>query len=96
MRRLGVRAAFSPPSPRPARRLAPSFETVQASDGFSGAEIEQAIVTALYAMIADRDEALTTERLVAELRSTVPLSRSRREDIEAERAFAAERFVPAR
>ncbi len=69
---------------------------VQASDGFSGAEIEQAIVTALYAMIADGDEGLTTERLVAELRSTVPLSRSRREDIEAERAFAAERFVPAR
>src|SRR5512137_811156 len=45
---------------------------VQASDGFSGAEIEQAIVTALYAMIADQDQALTTERLVAELESTVP------------------------
>ena len=69
---------------------------VQASDGFSGAEIEQAIVTALYAMIADKDVALTTERLVAELGSTIPLSRSRQEDIEALRSFAAERFVPAR
>jgi hypothetical protein len=69
---------------------------VQASDGFSGAEIEQAIVTALYAMIADQDAALTTERLVAELGSTVPLSRSRREDIEALRAYATDRFVPAR
>jgi hypothetical protein len=69
---------------------------VQASDGFSGAEIEQAIVTALYAMIADQDESLTTKRLVAELGSTIPLSRSRREDIEALRALAAERFVPAR
>ena len=69
---------------------------IEASDGFSGAEIEQAIVTALYAMIADQDEALTTARLVTELGSTVPLSRSRREDIEALRAFATERFVPAR
>lgn len=68
---------------------------VQASDGFSGAEIEQAIVTALYAMIADQDESLTTLRLVTELQSTIPLSRSRREDIEALRALAAERFVPA-
>ena len=68
---------------------------VQSSDGFSGAEIEQAIVTALYAVVADQDEALTTQRLIAELGATVPLSRSRREDIEALRTFAAERFVPA-
>jgi hypothetical protein len=67
-----------------------------ASDGFSGAEIEQAIVTALYAMIAEKDEALTTARVLAEIKDTVPLSRSRREDIESLRAFAAERFVPAR
>jgi len=67
-----------------------------ASDGFSGAEIEQAIVTALYAMIADQGEALTTPRVLAELKATVPLSRSRREDVDALRAFAAERFVPAR
>jgi SpoVK/Ycf46/Vps4 family AAA+-type ATPase len=67
-----------------------------ASEGFSGAEIEQAIVTALYAMIADKDEALTTASIASELKATVPLSRSRREDIESLRAFAAERFVPAR
>jgi SpoVK/Ycf46/Vps4 family AAA+-type ATPase len=67
-----------------------------ASEGFSGAEIEQAIVTALYAMIAEKDEALTTARVLAEIKATVPLSRSRREDIESLRAFAAERFVPAR
>jgi hypothetical protein len=67
-----------------------------ASEGFSGAEIEQAIVTALYAMIAAKDEALTTARVLAEIKATVPLSRSRREDIESLRAFAAERFVPAR
>ena len=67
-----------------------------ASEGFSGAEIEQAIVTALYAMIADKDESLTTARVLAELKATVPLSRSRREDIESLREFAADRFVPAR
>ena len=66
------------------------------AEGFSGAEIEQAIVTALYAMIADQGETLTTARVLAELQATVPLSRSRREDIESLRAFAAERFVPAR
>ncbi|MEP7028101.1 MAG: AAA family ATPase, partial [Candidatus Eisenbacteria bacterium] len=66
------------------------------ADGFSGAEIEQAIVTALYAMIAEKDAALTTGRVLAELGATIPLSRSRREEIEALRAFAAERFVPAR
>jgi SpoVK/Ycf46/Vps4 family AAA+-type ATPase len=67
-----------------------------AADGFSGAEIEQAIVTALYAMIAEQGEALTTARVLKEIKSTIPLSRSRREEIEALRAFAAERFVPAR
>ena len=67
-----------------------------AAEGFSGAEIEQAIVTALYAMIADQGEALTTARVLKEIKSTIPLSRSRREEIEALRAFAAERFVPAR
>lgn len=66
------------------------------SEGFSGAEIEQAIVTSLYAMIAQKGDALTTARVLTELRSTIPLSRSRREEIAALRAFAAERFVPAR
>jgi hypothetical protein len=67
-----------------------------ATEGFSGAEIEQAIVTALYAMIAEQGEALTTARVLAETQATIPLSRSRREEIDALRAFAAERFVPAR
>ncbi len=67
-----------------------------AADGFSGAEIEQAIVTALYGMIAQHGDTLTTERVLGELNATIPLSRSRREEIESLRAFAAERFVPAR
>jgi len=67
-----------------------------AAEGFSGAEIEQAIVTALYGMVAANAEALTNERVLAELAATVPLSRSRREEVDALRALAAERFVPAR
>jgi hypothetical protein len=68
---------------------------VAASAGFSGAEIEQAIVTALYGLIAAGGATLTTVELTAELARTVPLSRTRREDIEALRELAADRFVPA-
>jgi hypothetical protein len=68
---------------------------VAASDGFSGAEIEQAIVTALYGMIAGNGAALTTAQVEAELAATIPLSRTRREEVESLRALAAERFVPA-
>ena len=39
---------------------------------------------------------LDTELLVRELRDTVPLSVSRREDIDRLRSMALERFVPVR
>jgi len=66
----------------------------RASEGFSGAEIEQAVVSALYEARAGRlplDEAAV---LVA-LRSTRPLSVVRAEDIASLRAWAAGRCVPA-
>ncbi len=68
----------------------------RAAEGYSGAEIEQAIVTALYGLIAENGDRLTSERVLKEIVATVPLSRSRAEDIAALRAFAKERFVPAR
>ncbi len=68
----------------------------RAADGFSGAEIEQAVVAALYGLLAEGEAALTTERLLAELAATVPLSRSRREYVAELRELARERFVPAR
>ena len=40
--------------------------------------------------------ALDTDLLVAEIEATVPLSVSRREDVERLRADARERFVPVR
>jgi len=66
-----------------------------ASDGFSGAEIEQAVVASLYRSLHDKT-LLTTQMLIEELRQTVPLSVSRHEEIESLRVMARERFVPVR
>jgi SpoVK/Ycf46/Vps4 family AAA+-type ATPase len=65
-----------------------------ASEGFSGAEIEQAIVAALYTAFAQKQQ-LTTEILLAEIRSTQPLSVTRAEDVQAIRDWAKARAVPA-
>ncbi len=65
-----------------------------ASEGFSGAEIEQAVVSALYAAFAaSRDP--DTGLLRAEIAATKPLSGTMRERIAELRAWAAERTVPA-
>lgn len=57
------------------------------SEGFSGAEIEQAIISALYdAFYASRD--LTPEDLTEALRQTVPLSRTMAEQINQLRNWA--------
>ena len=70
-------------------------EIVPACDGFSGAEIEQAIVAALYRALAQK-RPLDTGLLLEELRQTVPLSVSRREDIQRLRETAKDRFVGVR
>ena len=66
----------------------------QASRGFSGAEIEQSVVSALYDARA-AGIPLYTAAIVVALRSTRPLSVVRGEKIAALRAWAAERCVPA-
>ncbi|WP_242041955.1 AAA family ATPase [Alkalinema sp. FACHB-956] len=68
---------------------------VAATDGFSGAEIEQAIVTALYKALY-LNQPLRTELIVESVKSTVPLSVSRREDVNRLRTIARERFVSVR
>jgi AAA+ superfamily predicted ATPase len=65
---------------------------IAASVGFSGAEIEQAVIGGLYRALHRRVEP-STELLVEELGQTVPLSVSRREDIERLRETARNRFV---
>jgi hypothetical protein len=67
---------------------------VTASDGFSGAEIEQAIVAGLYSAFAQKQQ-LTTDILLAEISGTRPLSVTRAEDIQAIRDWAKTRAVPA-
>ncbi len=66
-----------------------------ASEAFSGAEIEQAVIGALYGSLHE-DRPLDDAMLLAELQETVPLSHSRREDLARLRALAGERFVPVR
>jgi hypothetical protein len=66
-----------------------------ASDGFSGAEIEQAVVAALYAAAADGRRAPTQSQLAAEIAGTRPLSVLMAEKVAALRAWAAPRTVPA-
>jgi len=64
-----------------------------ASKGFSGAEIEQAIVSSLYAAHAKR-EPLSTALVYEEIGHTRPLSVVMSERVAALRAWAAGRTVP--
>jgi len=66
----------------------------QATDGFSGAEIEQAVRDALY-LAFDRGRDLQQEDLEEAVQATVPLSRLRGEDIAHLRQWAAHRARPA-
>jgi SpoVK/Ycf46/Vps4 family AAA+-type ATPase len=65
-----------------------------ATEGFSGAEIEQAIVSALYEAHAG-SQALNVEHVLAETGRTRPLSVVMAEKINGLRQWAAERTVPA-
>ncbi|PYE54219.1 AAA family ATPase [Deinococcus yavapaiensis] len=65
-----------------------------ATEGFSGAELEAAVVSALYAAFAS-GERLSTATLLGEFKATRPLSVLRAENVAALRAWAAERAVSA-
>jgi SpoVK/Ycf46/Vps4 family AAA+-type ATPase len=65
-----------------------------AAAGFSGAELEQVVVSALYAAFAE-GATLDTALLLQEVAATRPLSVTARERIEALRAWARDRAVPA-
>lgn len=66
----------------------------QATEGFSGAELEQAVVSGLYSAFSEKVP-LTTELLRREIAATKPLSGTMRERIAQLRAWAADRTVPA-
>jgi len=65
-----------------------------ASAGFSGAEIEQAVVAGLYAAHAEQ-QSLDTAAIVREVQQTRPLSVVMAEKMLALRVWAAQRTVPA-
>jgi len=65
---------------------------VEATEGFSGAEIEQVVIAALYRGLHLK-KSLDTELLLKEIGETVPLSISRREDLQRLRERARGRFV---
>ena len=67
-------------------------ELVAAAEGFSGAEIEQAIVSGLYSALA-RNVDMTTELLLDEILSTSPLSVVMGDRIAQLRAWAQQRNV---
>ena len=64
------------------------------STGYSGAEIEESIVSAMYDAFYDKD-AITTRRLKDSLRQMVPLSKTMSEDIDELRKWATGRARPA-
>lgn len=69
-----------------------------AAKGYSGAEIDAAVQTALYAAYSSRGKpggGLTTQTLLAALAQTVPLSITRAEEIQELRQWAKDRAVPA-
>ncbi len=64
------------------------------SEGFSGAEIEEAIVSGLFDAFSD-DVELDTSMLAASLAETVPLSKTMSEDLNRLRTWAQGRARPA-
>lgn len=73
---------------------------ITASAGFSGAEIEQAIMSALYEAASSQGGAgegvqIDTRLVIEELSKTKPLSVTMRESVQNLRAWAAERCVMA-
>jgi SpoVK/Ycf46/Vps4 family AAA+-type ATPase len=69
-------------------------EVAAAAKGFSGAEIESVVQTALYAAYSQKQQ-LTTPHMLDAAKATVPLSTTRAEEIAALRQWARERAVPA-
>jgi AAA+ superfamily predicted ATPase len=66
----------------------------EATGGFTGSEIEEGVVSGLYTAFSS-DHDLSTQDLLLEVERTVPLSVTMRERVDALRAWAATRTVPA-
>ncbi|MFB2837073.1 AAA family ATPase [Floridanema evergladense] len=69
-------------------------QLAKVSDGFSGAEIEQALVAAMYEAFA-QDREFTQLDIIAAIKATQPLSRTMTEQVTALRDWARQRARPA-
>ena len=59
----------------------------KSSEGFSGAEIEEAIISAMFDVFYEKKQ-LSTEKIIESLKKTVPLSKTMSEDVESLRQWA--------
>ena len=69
-------------------------QVAAAARGYSGAEIDAAVQTAMYAAYSSK-HTLDTQGLIDALRATVPLSTTRAEEIQQLREWVQNRAVPA-
>jgi SpoVK/Ycf46/Vps4 family AAA+-type ATPase len=69
-------------------------QLVSVCDGFSGAEIEQGLVAAMYEAFAQERE-FTQLDIIASIKSTLPLSKTMNEQVTALRDWARQRARPA-
>lgn len=69
-------------------------QLAKVSDGFSGAEIEQGIIAAMYEAFA-QDREFTQLDIIAAIKATLPLSRTMTEQVTALRDWARQRARPA-
>jgi len=69
-------------------------QLVTVCDGFSGAEIEQALVAAMYEAFA-QDREFTQLDIIAAIKATLPLSKTMSEQVTALRDWARQRARPA-
>jgi len=69
-------------------------ELAKLSEGFSGAELEEALIAAMYDAFA-QDREFTQLDIIAALKSTLPLSQTMTEQVNALREWAHQRARPA-
>lgn len=66
----------------------------RASGGYSGSEIEQAVISALHEAYSDK-KGLSTDRILSAIRSSPPISVTLAESVQSLRIWAKDRCVPA-
>ena len=66
----------------------------KASEGYSGSEIEQAVISALHEAYSDKT-GLSTERILVSLKASPPLMVTLAERVQCLRTWAEGRCVPA-